>query len=990
VKKLPLLVLSTVLTVTVPLSTPVWAQVPEGDPTDLPVLSSETPRGRGEAVDVSGQAPVAKTADGEISDWIGSPSRFGGTAIYSGGELIYQDHLFDALGPDDGRDAARFDQTDPLEEALPGTYRIDALAQADAPGEFGAPAPERFSYDDTYGDANPRPDSLDIEELRLAVSGDDLAVLARTTTMTGPNDIGLLLLADTEPGTTSYEVPFNSGITTSTGDVAVFVSNGNVRLADLAAGTVTALNGAAASASPGGWTNALEATLRLADVSAADGSLSLAAASGKPNDDGTGFAHLTIETAADAEPHANLANVAFRLEEPVRTWFDKQQALSLHAGTIDPFFLEVDADRLLGGTSQEWVPGPGYHDRIFISDPATGVPIERGRDGIFQHYGVYLPESYDGTETPLQWWLHWRGGNAHTGASIVPKVFKQFGEDKDTIVVAPSGRGMSTWYVGRGHVDFRQVWSDVLGSFAIDRDRVYVTGHSMGGWGSYLLTLLYPDRFAAAAPVAGPVTQGAWTGLEFEGCNEEPCYVSANDGRPVDQHSRKLLENALHVPYAILHGTSDELVPYSGVFRQAERLVQLGYRHRLYTYPGYEHYSHPLADQWAEAASYLQSFSRPENPAHVVYKRDMLFEIATEEVQSGGATLDFDFDSAYWMSELTPVDSSEDVASFDGRSLAIPETPHIAVPDTGAPTAPGQTGPYVITGLQWLDDPGGPAEVANAFDVDVSGASAVRLELGRMRIDSGESIAGTVDTSDPLELRLAGDWTTAPEVLLDGHPASTRFEGNVLTVSIPSGTHDLTITPTTEPQETVTNVEFTDDSDTSAQYSDTATLQARLTGAEGAPLADETLSFTLGSSSASATTGAGGIATARIPVSEAPGETSAGVAFAGRSGELTPSVASADFTVEREDSATDLVVTGKGSKRRLTATLSDADSGSPVSGAPIRFTADGTAIGMKETDASGVATISVPPGYRGGGIAFTATFEGDAFFLGSSDTEAVS
>jgi hypothetical protein len=258
-----------------------------------------------------------------------------------------------------------------------------------------------------------------------------------------------------------------------------------------------------------------------------------------------------------------------------------------------------------------------------------------------------------------------------------------------------------------------------------------------------------------------------------------------------------------------------------------------------------------------------------------------------------------------------------------------------------------------------------------------------------MSIDSGEAIAGAVNTSDQLELRLAGDWTTAPGVLIDGDPASTRFEGEVLTVTVPSGTHDLTITPTTEPQITVTNVEFTDSSDNSAQYSDTATLRARLTGAEGAPLADETLNFTLGSNSASATTEGDGVATAHIPVSEAPGDTSAGVAFAGRSGELAPSVTSTDFTVEKEDSGTELVVAGKGSKRKLTATLSDADSASPVSGAPIHFAANGTEIGTKETDSAGVATIPAPPGYRGGGIAFTATFDGNTYFLGSSDTVAV-
>jgi dienelactone hydrolase len=895
VRKLSLLAIATLVAGVAPLASAAGAQVPQGEPTDLPVLSRETARGTGAAVDVGSAGLVTKLADGDISDWIGEPSRFGGTAIYSAGELIYQDHLFDAHGPDDGRDASRFATTDPIEGAIPEAYRLDALAQADPAGELGIPAPEQFSYDDSYGDADRHQDSADLEEVRLAITGDNLAVLARTTTMTAQNDTALLLLADTQPESPSYEVPFNSGITTETGDVAIFLAHGTVSIADLAAGSISPLQGASAFASPEGWTNAVEATLPLSTVSRSDGTLSLAAASGRPSDDSTGFAHLTIET-ADAEPHANLANVAFRLGEPVRIWFDREQALALNSGTIDPFFMDLDAGLIESGVTQKWSPGPGYHDRIFVSDPATGVPSESGRNGIFQHYGVYLPESYDGTAAPLQWWLHWRGGNAHTGASVVPKVFKQYGEDRDSIVVSPSGRGTSTWYVGRGHVDFRQVWADVFDSFAIDRSRVYVTGHSMGGWGSYLLTVLYPDRFAAAAPVAGPVTQGAWTGLDFEGCDEfstgeeSPCYLSANDGRPRDQHTRKLLENALHVPYAILHGTSDELVPYSGVFRQAERLVELGYRHRLYTYPGYEHYSHPIADQWAEAASYLHSFTRPENPAHVIYKRDMLFETATEEVQSGGADLDFDFDSAYWMSGLTPVDAEEGVAAFDGRSLAIPEAPYVSVPDAGAPAAPGQTGPYVITGLQWLDDPMAAApEAANAFDVDLSGASAVRLDMDRMNIDVTAPVSGTVTTSDPIDLRLAGAWGSTPDVQVDDQPAAEVFDDGVLTVRVPAGSHTLTI--------------------------------------------------------------------------------SLGAA--------------------KQDSAMTLSVSGSGSKRMLAASLTGAGSGEPIWDATVSFSGNGVVLGTAATNGSGVATLKAPPGYRGGGIEFTARWDGDDAWNGSSDSRTV-
>ena len=206
--------------------------------------------------------------------------------------------------------------------------------------------------------------------------------------------------------------------------------------------------------------------------------------------------------------------------------------------------------------------------------------------------------------------------------------------------MSPRGRGTSRWYVGKGHVDFREVWENVHRTFSVDRARTYVAGHSMGGWASFLLTILYPDRFAAALPASPPVTQGMWTGLDFAGCDEyeaggyTPCYGGANDGDARVQHTRRLLENVRYVPWAIYHGAADELVPVSGVTRQVERLVQLGYRHRYYLFPHQEHYGPPITDEWAEGAPYMHTFARPREPARVTYIRDMPFERATETIQS--------------------------------------------------------------------------------------------------------------------------------------------------------------------------------------------------------------------------------------------------------------------------------------------------------------------------------------------------------------------
>ena len=758
-----------------------------------PVLSTEVPAGTADVASLAGVEPSAKTVDGSISDWRGRAPGFGGAVFYSRGELLYQDHLFDAYGPDDGRDAQRLAIQDPLLEALPETYRIDPALQANLPGEFGLPAPEELEYSTNYGDLE-HADQADLSQLRLAATGDELFVLARTTTMVAdaPERSALLVLLDTGGGESEpLEVPFGAGIQTTRADKALLLIEDRGWVADLRTNALVALPPGWVATNDAGWENAIEARVALdalGDVQA------VAAAAGLADPGGDRLKDLGLG--------ANLANVAFRTDEPVRDWWDKRQALALHEGTIDPFFQPVAIDRLVAGANERWTPGPGYHERVFRS--SANISEERSREGILQHYGVYLPSGYEpGTGSPLQLWMHWRGGTANAAAALAPRIFHELGENVQTIVVSPRGRGTSRWYVGKGHVDFRQVWRDVHRRFTIDRERTYVAGHSMGGWASFLLTILYPDRFAAALPASPPVTQGMWTGLDFAGCDDfeaegyTPCYGGANDGDARVQHTRRLLENVRYVPWAIFHGAADELVPVSGVTRQVERLVQLGYRHRYYLFPHQEHYGPPITDEWAEGARYLHGFASPPNPPRVTYIRDMPFERATETIQSDDVPFDFSFDRAYWMSRLEPADLEEGVAKFDGSSAAIPEEPYTAIPEAGGPTALGQTGPFVMTGMRWLTGlAGGAPDPANEFTATLTGAQRVRLDLGRMAIDVTKRAAGTVETDRPLALELRARWGEAtPTVLVEGEPRPVARSGRVVTIALPAGASELRIEP---------------------------------------------------------------------------------------------------------------------------------------------------------------------------------------------------
>jgi len=92
------------------------------------------------------------------------------------------------------------------------------------------------------------------------------------------------------------------------------------------------------------------------------------------------------------------------------------------------------------------------------------------------------------------------------------------------------------------------------------------------------------------------------------------------------------------------------------------------------------------------------------------------------------------------------------------------------------------------------------------------------------------------------------------------------------------------------------------------------------------------------------------------------------------------------FTLDRDDSATGVSLTGRPNNRGLTATTTDADSSAGLSGVAIEFFADGRSLGSATTDDSGTATLALPPRYRNGSHIYEAVFGGNDYYTGSSDT----
>ena len=280
------------------------------------------------------------------------------------------------------------------------------------------------------------------------------------------------------------------------------------------------------------------------------------------------------------------------------------------------------------------------------------------------------------------------------------------------------------------------------------------------------MSVTHPDWFAAALPASPPVTQGAWTGLDFEGCDEmqfdeyTPCYIQANDGDARAQHHRRLLENLRHVPIAIYHGAADELVPSSGVTRQAERLVELGYRHRLYLFLTQEHYGPPVWDQWGEGARYMHQFTQPGAPG----ARSRTCATCRSSARPSASTAAACARLRLRQQPLAEARSSRPTPRTAARRSTARRWPSRrpaahACPRRAARRRTDQAGPYAMTGLRWQD---GPARrrcptARNAFDGRRSPAPArATLDAAGMGLDTRVPVTGTITTDTPLDADAAG------------------------------------------------------------------------------------------------------------------------------------------------------------------------------------------------------------------------------------------
>lgn len=210
-------------------------------------------------------------------------------------------------------------------------------------------------------------------------------------------------------------------------------------------------------------------------------------------------------------------------------------------------------------------------------------------DGSTQFCRAFLPLDYATDKRwPLIAFLH--GYNPANPEYVdwwsVDERHNPIADNRGTIVIEPHGRG-NAQYLGIADRDVMRCISEAKRRFAIDEDRVYLTGESMGGHGTWAIASRHPDVFAAAAPV-----YGGWdfriTNIAFP-TNAPPPKTQMGAFGFERASSFSHAENLLHVPLLIVHGDEDPAVHVENSRHAVKMLQRWGYDVQYHEMPGWAH-----------------------------------------------------------------------------------------------------------------------------------------------------------------------------------------------------------------------------------------------------------------------------------------------------------------------------------------------------------------------------------------------------------------
>lgn len=206
----------------------------------------------------------------------------------------------------------------------------------------------------------------------------------------------------------------------------------------------------------------------------------------------------SLKSSADAKIKAIVATPEFQLQRLAQLSKSRGEVDLIPNDEIDRIEAELSA---LAKGQNPFANARGEIERAYQASDGKLVP-----------YRLYVPKSYDGASArPLIVMLHGALGDEryYFSGLFDPALIEGEAERRGYVLVGVNGRGRFATYSGPSLDDVFEVTNAATRDYKIDASRVYLIGHSTGGFGVWLAASSKPDRFAAVAAVSGgPPVQG--------------------------------------------------------------------------------------------------------------------------------------------------------------------------------------------------------------------------------------------------------------------------------------------------------------------------------------------------------------------------------------------------------------------------------------------------------------------------------------------------
>lgn len=211
-------------------------------------------------------------------------------------------------------------------------------------------------------------------------------------------------------------------------------------------------------------------------------------------------------------------------------------------------------------------------------------------------YAVYVPEGYTPDKAwPLIVFLHGAGergddGLAQTQAGIGPAIVKN-PERFPAIVLLPQCPNDTEW---SSQLDALEAQLDATRKeYTIDPKRTYLTGLSMGGYGTWLWGAIKTDTFAALVPICGGGDPADIQSL-----------LKTGGSNPFGSHASRVRALA-KLPIWAFHGGSDSVVPPANTRTMVEAVKAAGGTVQYTEFEGVDHNSWDPAYQNEDTIAWL-------------------------------------------------------------------------------------------------------------------------------------------------------------------------------------------------------------------------------------------------------------------------------------------------------------------------------------------------------------------------------------------------